>query len=136
MAWFEIGTTCISDEELTQLARDLVDSCSDGDKHTVAAAAVTSDGWVVTGMNLFHFTGGPCAEMTVMAVVAERPAERLDRIVAVGDRGRGVLAPCGRCRQILCDLHPQVAVLVPAGGSTRRATPGELLPGSYVWADQ
>jgi hypothetical protein len=73
-------------------ATALVRARSDGEIHTVAAAARTTDGVLVTGMNLFHFTGGPCAELVVLATAAGLTSAGIETIVAVGDRGRGVLA--------------------------------------------
>ena len=76
-------------------------------------------GQLFEGVNLYHFTGGPCAEPVALAVAAAGRAAPLELIAAVGNRGRGVLAPCGRCRQILFDTHPGIEVLVPDG---QRAT--------------
>lgn len=96
--------------------------------HSVAAAALDSEGRVITGVNLYHFTGGPCAEMVAMANAAGRT---LVRIVAVGDDGRGVIPPCGRCRQIMLDLHPGIEVVLAQG-----VVPiAELLPSPYRWSE-
>jgi cytidine deaminase len=118
-------------------ATELIETRGDGGVHTVAAAARTSSGLVVTGLNLSHFTGGPCAELVVLANAASVGASRLELIVAVGDRGRGALPPCGRCRQVLLDYQPDVRVVVPDGkGSLRAVEVRELLPGAYVWSEQ
>jgi len=88
---------------------------------------------VFTCVNVSHFTGGPCAELVAIGAAAAANASQLLTIVAVGDRDRGVLAPCGRCRQVLLDLHPEVFVVVPtedAGLVTRPVR--DLLPYSYV----
>jgi cytidine deaminase len=53
-------------------------------------------------------------------------------IVAVGDGGRGVLAPCGRDRQVLADCHPQIRVVVPVGAGCEILPIQELLPHSYL----
>lgn len=98
------------------------------DRHSVAAAALDSEGRVHTGVNLFHFTGGPCAEMVALANAAGRDVVR---IVAVGDRGRGVLPPCGRCRQVMLDLHPGIEVVLPDTVVPIKA----LLPASYRWSE-
>ncbi len=71
-----------------------------------------------------------------LAVAAAGQAAPLELIVAVGSRGRGVLAPCGWCRQILFDYHPNVDVLVPDGGQVRRVSIRELLPYTYDWHAQ
>lgn len=41
-------------------------------------------------------------------------------MVAVGDRERGVVPPCGRCRQVLLDYFPGLKVIVGADEPTRR----------------
>jgi cytidine deaminase len=97
----------------------------------VAAAARARDGRIVTAVNAYHFTGGPCAELVVIGAAAAQGAYELDTIVAVGDRDRGVIPPCGRCRQVLLDYFPTIKVIV--GNRTVPIT--DLLPETYVWAD-
>ncbi|MFE7405698.1 ASCH domain-containing protein [Isoptericola sp. NPDC057559] len=99
--------------------------------HTVAAAVMDVDGRVHTGVNVHHFTGGPCAEMVALGVAAAAGALPVAGIVAVGDGGRGVLAPCGRCRQVLVDQHPDALVIVPDGAGLVVVRARELLPYAY-----
>ena len=101
----------------------------------MAAAARSVNGRIVTGVNAYHFTGGPCAELVVLGAAAAQGIYDLEVIVAVGDRGRGVVPPCGRCRQVLLDYFPTLKVIVGTGQSLRAVAIGELLPESYVWAD-
>lgn len=109
---------------------------ADDATHTVAAAAMDLSGRVHVAANVFHFTGGPCAELAVLGAAAAVSDDPVMAIVAVGDGGRGVLAPCGRCRQVLLDLHPQALVLVPAAGDEPESVPvRSLLPRSYHWPD-
>jgi cytidine deaminase len=97
----------------------------------MAAAARARDGRIVTAVNAYHFTGGPCAELVLIGAAAAQGAYELETIVAVGDRDRGVVPPCGRCRQVLLDYFPTIRVIVGEG-----AVPiTELLPETYVWAD-
>jgi cytidine deaminase len=113
-------------------AEDTARSLPSGDLHTVAAAVADTSGRIWTGVNVLHFTGGPCAELVALGSAAAAGAGPLTTIVAVGDRDRGVLAPCGRCRQVLLDLHPDIAVLVPAGAVGPTAVPvADLLPHGY-----
>ncbi|MFF9343416.1 cytidine deaminase family protein [Streptomyces sp. NPDC014773] len=106
-----------------------------GDHHTMAAAGRAPDGRVVTAVNAYHFTGGPCAELVLIGTAAAQGVYELDTIVAVGDRDRGVVPPCGRCRQVLLDYFPGVKVLVAVDGRVRAVPVAELLPVGYVWAD-
>jgi len=122
-----------NERRLVEAAEAAVRSLPDGDTHTVAAAAMDTQGRVFTGVNVSHFTGGPCAELVAVGAAAAANAGPLLTIVAVGDRDRGVLAPCGRCRQVLLDLHPEVFVVVPTEDAGLMARPiRDLLPYSYV----
>lgn len=98
--------------------------------HNVAAAGRAPDGRVFTGLNVFHFAGGPCAELVVIGAAAAEGVYRLASIVAV-DR-TGVITPCGRCRQVLSDLMPNVRVIVGEAESVDVAT---LLPAAYRWQE-
>src|SRR5699024_11401305 len=88
--------------------------------HTVASAAMDTTDRIHTGVNVNHFTGGSCAEIVAIGTAAAAGAGPLVTIAAVGDRDRGVLSPCGRCRHVILDLHPD-APLIPPAAATRRA---------------
>jgi len=123
------------DHELIQAAAHVARTRCRGENHTMAAAARARDGRIVTAVNAYHFTGGPCAELVLIGAAAAQGAYELDTIVAVGDRDRGVVPPCGRCRQVLLDYFPDLQVIVGAGARTRTVRITDLLPESYVWAD-
>ncbi|GAA2625194.1 MULTISPECIES: cytidine deaminase [Streptomyces] len=123
------------DHELVQAASDIARTRCRGDNHTMAAAARARDGRIITSVNVYHFTGGPCAELVLIGAAAAQGAYVLDTIVAVGDRDRGIVPPCGRCRQVLLDLFPSIRVIVAVGDRPRALSITELLPESYVWAD-
>lgn len=120
------------DHELVAAATHVAGTRCRGDNHTMAAAARARDGRIVTAVNAYHFTGGPCAELVAIGTAAAQGAYELDTIVAVGDRGRGVVPPCGRCRQVLLDYFPTITVIV---GADRAVRITDLLPDTYVWAD-
>jgi cytidine deaminase len=123
------------DHELVQAAAQVAATRCRGDNHTMAAAARAQDGRIVTALNAYHFTGGPCAELVLIGTAAAQGAYDLDTIVAVGDRDRGVVPPCGRCRQVLLDYFPAIKVIVGAGDDLRTVAITDLLPESYIWAD-
>jgi cytidine deaminase len=123
------------DHELIQAAAQVAATCCRGGNHTMAAAARAADGRIVTAVNVYHFTGGPCAELVLIGAAAAQGAYDLDTIVAVGDRDRGVVPPCGRCRQVLLDYFPAIKVIVGAGDRLRTVSITDLLPESYIWAD-
>ncbi|SCF29744.1 cytidine deaminase family protein [Micromonospora mirobrigensis] len=125
-----------TDRALVQAATAVAKLRCRSENHTVAAAVRTVDGRVFTGVNVYHFTGGPCAELVALGAAATQGAGELEAIVAVGDRARGVLAPCGRCRQVLADHHPSIRVIVGPMDALRLVPVTDLLPETYVWADQ
>ncbi|MBO4208962.1 cytidine deaminase family protein [Micromonospora echinofusca] len=87
-------------------------------RHTVAAAALTSDGRVVTGVNVRHDGGAVCAELVVLGTAATQGAGALATIVAVADRGRSIPPPCADCRRVLLDAFPDIRVIVGTGTGT------------------
>ncbi|MET8666199.1 cytidine deaminase [Streptomyces tendae] len=123
------------DHELIEAAAHVARTRCRGDNHTMAAAARARDGRIVTGVNAYHFTGGPCAELVVVGAAAAQGVYELETIVAVGDRERGVVPPCGRCRQVLLDYFPGLRVIVGDGDRVRAVPVADLLPETYVWAD-
>ncbi|MFL6119878.1 cytidine deaminase [Actinophytocola sp.] len=123
------------DHELIAAAAHVARTRCRGDNHTMAAAARTQDGRIVTAVNAYHFTGGPCAELVLIGTAAAQGTYELNTIVAVGDRDRGVVPPCGRCRQVLLDYFPTLHVIVASGDQVRTVPITDLLPESYVWAD-
>nr|WP_240977847.1 ASCH domain-containing protein [Planctomonas sp. JC2975] len=103
--------------------------------HTVAAAAMDTAGGIYTAFNDHHFTGGPCAELVVLGVAAAAGAGPLTTMVAVGDKGRGVVSPCGRCWQVMLDQQPGCAVIVPTPDGPGLVNIRHLLPYSYGWPE-
>jgi cytidine deaminase len=103
--------------------------------NTVASAVMDVHGDIYTGANVHHFTGGPCAELVTLGVAAAAGSGPISLIVAVGDEGRGVLPPCGRCRQVLLDQQPDCRVIVPDGDGASSVPARDLLPYSYQQPD-
>lgn len=123
------------DRELIELARRTVDANTDGPDgvYTMGAAVRGTDGRMYAGINLYHFTGGPCAELVALGRARAEGARELTTIVAVGNEGRGVVGPCGRDRQILVDYHPGIRVILPTDDGPRSVLATDLLPGAYRW---
>ena len=124
------------DLELIEFARRLVDANTDGEDgiHTMGAAVRAADGAVYGGINLYHFTGGPCAELVALGHARASGARELSTIVAVGNCGRGPVGPCGRDRQILLDYHPRIRVLLPTPEGIRSVRITDLMPLGAVWS--
>jgi cytidine deaminase len=123
------------DHELIETAAEVARTRCRGDNHTMAAAARAGDGRIITAVNAYHFTGGPCAELVLIGTAAAQGAYELDTLVAVGDRDRGIVPPCGRCRQVLFDYFPTLTIIIGNNGHTRALPITDLLPETYVWAD-
>ncbi|KAK0619609.1 cytidine deaminase-like protein, partial [Immersiella caudata] len=111
-----------------------------------AAAALSRSGEVFVGLNVYHFTSGPCAELTVLGVAAANGVLAKDILVMGAvvrrlDNESGVvnvdvISPCGRCRQVLLDCNPNIEVIVRDGDGTRTmAFAKSLMPYAYIWLD-
>lgn len=97
-------------------------------------AAVLADGRMFGGVNLYHFTGGPCAELVALGAARAQGAREPTCIVAVGNCGRGIFGPCGRDRQIFVDYHPAMRVIVPTPDGPRSVLAADLLPLAQPWS--
>lgn len=124
-------------DTLIESASEMLARSGDGDKHTVAASVYADDGLIYSGVNLFHFTGGPCAEIVALARLASDAGGAKPLVlVAVADKGRGVIAPCGRCRQILTDYCPEIQVVLRTEHGIQAVPLTTTLPYAYVRADR
>jgi cytidine deaminase len=124
-----------SERRVVDAAERLAATLDSHPAHTVAAAAMDVRGEIYTAVNVYHFTGGPCAELVVLGAAAAAGAGPLVTIAAAGDGGRGLIPPCGRCRQVLLDLHPDVLVAVPADGGPLLRPVRKFLPDTYFQPD-
>jgi cytidine deaminase len=123
------------DHQLIEHARAIVDAHTDGvhGVHTMGAAVREADGRIFGGINLYHFTGGPCAELVALGHARASGARRLTTIVAVGNFGRGPVGPCGRDRQVLFDYHPDIRVLLPTPAGVKSVGIRDLMPLGTLW---
>lgn len=119
---------------LTTIAIELATEINDNGDHTVAAALLTKSGETITGVNAFHFLGGPCAEITALANrAATHQSDPVVAVVAAYGSTADVLPPCGKCRQILFDLDPSIACIVRTANGHTAVPVRELLPYAYDW---
>jgi cytidine deaminase len=98
---------------------------------SVGAALLTASGNVYTGVCIDTACSmGFCAEHAAAAAMVTNQDSEILKIVSVNADG-AILAPCGRCREFLTQLHPnnhQAHVLLP---QETTMTLAELLP--YDW---
>ena len=125
--------------DLIGSAREVIDANTDAGPdqdgvHTMGAAVRDQHGRVFTGVNLYHFTGGPCAELVALGAARAQGARHLTHVVAVGNHGRGPVSPCGRDRQVLLDYYPGIRVILPTVGGLRSVLIEDLVPLATVWS--
>lgn len=126
------------DRQLVDLAKSTIDANTDVEPdedgiHTMGAAVRSADGQTFTGVNLYHFTGGPCAELVALGAARAAGARKLTTIVAVGNHGRGPVGPCGRDRQIPFDYYPSIRVILLTQYGARSVSITDLMPLAALW---
>lgn len=124
-----------SEYRVIEAAEELARTLGHDPNHTVAAATLDTTGRIHTAVNVYHFTGGPCAELVALGVAAAAQAGPLVAMAAAGDGSRGLIPPCGRCRQAMLDLHPDLLVAVPTDAGPRMRPIEKLLPDTYFSPD-
>ena len=98
---------------------------------TVAAAILTKAGNVYTGVCLHVSCGiGFCAEHAAIAEMLKGRETQIELIVAVCDEG--LLAPCGRCRELMVQVDPRNLGAYVALPNGRIAVLRELLPEHWM----
>ena len=99
--------------------------CRAGD---VAAALVTAGGNLYTGVCIDTACSlGFCAEHAAVAEMLKAREAEVRLIVAVNSHGE-ILAPCGRCRELLWQLHAANADAQVVVAETRVVPLRSLLP--------
>jgi cytidine deaminase len=95
----------------------------------VGAAALVDDGRVVVGCNVENASYGVtlCAECSLVSALVVSGGGRLVAFTCVDGAGR-VLAPCGRCRQLLYE-HGGPGLLVETVSGVRPMR--EVLPDAF-----
>jgi cytidine deaminase len=122
-------------QPLIDLARPLLGEIAlgrpDMSAATVACAIRSASGRTYTGVCVHLSCGiGFCAEHAAVAEMIKGRETQIDSIVAVCDDG--VLAPCGRCRELMVQVDPRnfdARVGLPGGRIVRLR---ELLPDHWM----
>ena len=98
-------------------------------KFPVGAAAITTDGRVVSGCNIENASYGVtlCAECSLVTDLIMGGGGRLVAFTCVDGTG-GVLMPCGRCRQLLFE-HSAAGMLLETVSGIR--TIDQVLPDAF-----
>jgi len=95
----------------------------------VGAAALTSDGRIVTGANIENASYGVtlCAECSLVSALWMGGGGRLVAFACVDGHGNALM-PCGRCRQLLYE-HSAPGMLLATVSGIR--TIDEVLPDAF-----
>ena len=98
-------------------------------KLRVGAAGVTGDGRVVSGCNVENASYGLtlCAECSLVSALHMSGGGRLVAVVCVDGEGE-LLAPCGRCRQLLHEAGGAALLVLRDSGPVAMST---LLPEAF-----
>ena len=99
-------------QELIEQANDLVGEFQLSQEWTLAGAVGsalrTAKGNIYTGICVELLCGiGFCAEHAAVASMLKRRETQIEMIVAVGSKG--IMPPCGRCREMLIQVDTQNA---------------------------
>ena len=98
---------------------------------SVAAALVTDRGNVYTGVCIdAKCSIGFCAEHSAIAAMIAAGESKVKMLVAVNDRGV-IYPPCGRCRELMCQLDPENADTLIKVTENEIKTLEELMP--FKW---
>lgn len=102
-------------------------------KFRVGAAALVDDGRTITGCNVENASYGLslCAECGLVSQLHASGGGRLVAVTAMHADGT-ILAPCGRCRQLLLEAGGNELLVDGAAGPKRLE---ELLPDSFSIED-
>ncbi|MBR6674626.1 MAG: cytidine deaminase [Alphaproteobacteria bacterium] len=126
-------------EQVIQAARELIQQRyqKDGHHFVVAAALLTYNGNLYTGLNLgtTQPSVAMCAETSAIARAVMAEEDMKIKLIAVArDKEAYLVSPCGRCREFIADYGDKnTLVVVPAdndkGYDVRKIS--DLLPVKY-----
>ncbi len=121
--------------DLIQRARSLVGEFQLSHEWTVAGgvgcALRTESGRIYTGICVELMCGiGFCAEHAAVASMLQQRETRIEMIVAVAERG--ILPPCGRCREMLIQIDRANAQTRVVVGESDWVELAELLPRHWL----
>ncbi len=122
----------VVDEELINIARELIAARFKEGCHHIAAALLTTSGKVYSGVHLEAYVGriAVCAEAIAIGAAATAGDTSIQTIVAVNELGE-IVSPCGMCRELISDYSPEACVVILRSGEPVNVPVMELLPDKY-----
>ncbi len=124
--------TTVVDEELINVARELIAARFKQGYHHIASALRTTSGRIYTGVHVEAYVGriAVCAEAIALGAAATAGDTSIETIVAVNELGE-VVSPCGMCRELISDYAPEACVVILRSGQPVKVPVMELLPEKY-----
>jgi cytidine deaminase len=121
------------DHELIRAAKRTADALHLDGVHEVAAALRTASGAVFTGIHIEASVGyaDVCGEVAALCSMVGAGHRDIRTIVAVSGDGRGgyeLLAPCGRCRELISDFDSRAWVIVGTLDQPYKVAVADLMP--------
>jgi len=121
------------DRELIEHAREALLRLYMKGRHEVAAALRTASGQVFTGIHIEAAVGfaDVCGEIAAICHAVAHGCRDVDTIVALTGDGAGavqLMAPCGRCREVISDFNKNAWVIVGTVDRPYKMRITELLP--------
>jgi cytidine deaminase len=121
------------DQDLLRVAKETADRLHLDGIHEVAAALRTTSGRIFTGIHIEASVGyaDVCGEVAAICNMVNAKHRDLEAIVAVAGDGAGkheLLAPCGRCRELISDFNPRASVIVGTLEQPYTMPVADLLP--------
>jgi len=125
--------TIVVDEDLINVARELIAARFKERCHHIAAALRTTSGRIYSGVHVEAYVGriAVCAEAIAIGAAATAGDTSIATIVAVNELGE-IVSPCGMCRELISDYSPDACVVVLRSGQPVNVPVKELLPDKYI----
>ncbi|HRZ86811.1 MAG TPA: cytidine deaminase [bacterium] len=121
-------------QQLLSVARTALKNCyAPYSRINVAAALLTGDGMVATGVNVENSSYGltVCAERVALCKAVSEGYTAFTAIAVVSDSLK-TIAPCGACLQVLAEFSPKMAVITQGSdGKTTATKLNKLLPRGF-----
>ena len=120
------------DQELINVARELIAARFKEGRHHIAAALRTTSGSIFTGVHLEAYVGriAVCGEAIAIGAAATAGDISIETIVAVNELGE-IVSPCGMCRELISDYSSEACVVILRSGEPLNVPVMELLPDKY-----
>ncbi|PKO01082.1 MAG: cytidine deaminase [Chloroflexi bacterium HGW-Chloroflexi-4] len=126
-----------NDNQLIEIARELISKRFKEDHHHIAATLRTISGNIFSGVHVEAYIGRitVCGEAIAIGAAATGGDTEIDTIVAVNELG-DIVSPCGMCRELISDYSINARVIIVRNGKPVKVNILELLPDKYTREDR